>query len=458
MKVHSRKTSLYLNIMMGIGALAVSSVVQADCNLVNHEAQAKKGDLVAYKWMAKHYSLGLCMTVSLSPTKAHYWFDQLLKQAQQNNTLAEKLVGDCYRAGYGAPQSTMQADSWYNKAFLAYTAEAKQGNAGAEEALGQAYYYGYGMPQNNAKAFYWSMKAAKQGNGAAEEWIAEMYASGNVGKFAPVNPAKAIYWDKLAAKQGQVHAMEELGRDYSSDQDGYPLNYKQSFYWYTQAAKRGDSSSQNRVAYAYAEGLGVPVNYAKATYWYKQAIAGKGAFAFAAQHGLRDLSLHPKLFGVKLNGASRSELEPVLAKNKFTPLDGQVGSKWWFDVYNVHGQFQGARKLYVGYTAGGLFAIARYVFPGAKAADGHGIGVWRVIRMMTAQYGTPDVVNGFIDSSDNGSATWNLFYGMKIQVIRTSAVGSEVYLEFIDRKLRAKMNQQMAASVAGDNAAQKKAF
>ncbi|KAF9152887.1 hypothetical protein BG015_004519 [Linnemannia schmuckeri] len=56
--------------------------------------------------------------------------------------------------------------------------DAKEGNRNAQFALGERYRLGKGLPQNNKAALNWILKAAHQGDGAAQYQAGQMYEEG----------------------------------------------------------------------------------------------------------------------------------------------------------------------------------------------------------------------------------------------------------------------------------------
>ena len=87
-------------------------------------------------------------------TEATRWFRSA---ADQDNTLAQTLLGIMYRDGRGVPQDYAEAIRWFRLA-------ADQGDADAQDCLGSTYANGRGVPQDNAEAIRWYRLAANQGH------------------------------------------------------------------------------------------------------------------------------------------------------------------------------------------------------------------------------------------------------------------------------------------------------
>ncbi len=161
-----------------------------------------------------------------------------------------------------------------------------------------------------------------------------------------------------------------------------------------------------------------------------------------------------ELFGAPLANATRSTLEPALQRAGLTPV--QVGPKWWFDIYRVHGQLPGASKLLVGYTEHGHFAMAQYVFPSFMNTQ----LVEKVIHMVTDQYGAPSRSSGN-PGLGGVTAVWNEGNGMEIRVTRGwPSTTTYLTLENVAnrQRMRAEMHQQRAEQQKAQAKAHANAF
>ena len=81
---------------------------------------------------------------------------ELVKYAEQGDSVAQCVLGACYFYGYGVVQDYTEAVRWYNKA-------AEQSYAKAQYDIGECYFYGYGIGQDYDEAKKWYEKAAEQG-------------------------------------------------------------------------------------------------------------------------------------------------------------------------------------------------------------------------------------------------------------------------------------------------------
>ena len=146
------------------------------------------------------------------------------------------------------------------------------------------------------------------------------------------------------------------------------------------------------------------------------------------------------LFGVPLEHATRAQLEGAMDKAGLTPV--QVGKKFWYDIYHVHGQLPGASRLMVGYTKNNRFAVARYVFPSFMDTS----QVTKIIHMVKDKYGPPSSRTGMAGLGVV-TATWREPGGMEIQVVR-GWPETTTTLSLLNPAMDARMKAQIAAEKA----------
>jgi len=89
------------------------------------------------------------------------------KNAEQGNSIAQLLLGNCYGYGFGVQKDYAEAVAWFRKA-------AEQGHATAQNELGERYHNGEGVEKNEGTAVAWYRKAAKQGNENAKQKLKEL--------------------------------------------------------------------------------------------------------------------------------------------------------------------------------------------------------------------------------------------------------------------------------------------
>ena len=152
--------------------------------------KAESGDVEAQCFLANHYHSKGDHSQALS------WYH---KAAEQNNTDAQLILGDCYYDGLGTEEDYQQAFYWYEKA-------AGLGNAEAQNTLGDCYYY-----EDKQKAVYWYNMAAEQDHEEAQCWLGSYYYKG-IG--AEEDYQQAFYWYEKAAGLGNAEAQNTLGDCY----------------------------------------------------------------------------------------------------------------------------------------------------------------------------------------------------------------------------------------------------
>jgi TPR repeat protein len=96
------------------------------------------------------------------------------------------------------------------------------------------------------------------------------------------NYPEALYYYEQAAKLGEVSSQYLLGKMYD-EAKGTAQNKHQAAHWFTQAAKQGHSQAQATLGYMYSKGDGVSQDYSQAANWYQKA-ARQGHIN--AQHNL----------------------------------------------------------------------------------------------------------------------------------------------------------------------------
>ena len=238
--------------------------------------------------------------------------EELLKLAQDGNTLAMLKLGESYQYGKGIPKDLDKAKEWYEKA-------AEKGNVDAMVNLGALYYEQrdktktiewyekaaekgndwamfslgvlYSKQRDYAKAIEWSEKAVEKGNGMAILFLGELYSEqGDYAKaiewyeklaekgsgwamvclgelyYEQGDKTKAIEWFEKAAEKGNDLAMCVLGALYYEQRDK-----TKAIEWFEKAAKKGNTDAMNNLGLLYKN----QGDYAKAKEWYEKA-AEKG--------------------------------------------------------------------------------------------------------------------------------------------------------------------------------------
>jgi TPR repeat protein len=231
--------------------------------------------------------------------------------AQQGDTDAEYNVGQLYRLGQGVKINYLTAQSYYIKA-------AQKDHPLAQLNLGTMYYSGKLGVDEEESAFYWLHKAAENDNAEAQWMIAVMLFNGQ----GVIQDSIAAYsWLTLASEQHHPQAsldQKKLKRGLSVEQlnlaDTLTIAFKQkktayaaiqqqeqdAFYWFHQAAEKGDAHAQWMISDMLLNGQGVAQDTVAAYSWLTLA-SEQGHL----QASLKQAPLRSKLSAEQLNLADR---------------------------------------------------------------------------------------------------------------------------------------------------------
>lgn len=182
---------------------------------------------------------------------------QLLRDAQSGQAIAQCSLGNCYANGYGVEKDITEAAKWFRKS-------AEQGYSRAEFNLGLCYANGDGVERNPTVAVTWFEKAAGHGFIEAQHNLGMCYSKGD---GIQRNPAEAAKWFERAAAQGCTAAQNNLGMCYANG-DGTRKDFAEAVKWFTKAAERGEGKAQNNLGLCYANGDGVIKDEAEALAWF----------------------------------------------------------------------------------------------------------------------------------------------------------------------------------------------
>ena len=207
------------------------------------------GDLDAQIWLAEYYLY--------DNKEAVYWYR---KAAEQNNSDAQNVLGNCYYNGKGVEKDYAEAVKWYRKS-------AEQGYHWGQYNLAGCYYSGKGIGQNYAEAVKWYRKAAEQNNSDAQNALGNCYYSG---EGVEKDYAEAVKWYRKSAEQGHHWGQCNLAGCYYSG-EGVVKDYTEAVKWYRKSAEQGNSQAQNGLGNRYYAGEGVEKDYAEAVKWYRKS-------------------------------------------------------------------------------------------------------------------------------------------------------------------------------------------
>lgn len=234
-------------------------------------SSAKKGDPKAQFLLSKAYLTG--EKTEQSSTNAYKW---ATASAMQGYCPSQFLLGYQYFQGLGTKKDYGKAAEWFSKSIknpincmnaqlqaMYYLSIMTSSGLGvkkdeslavslaeqgadknypkAQHLLGMYYEEGIGVPQEFNKAISYYKKAAEQGYHPAQTSLATMYLNQKGVRF---NKAEVMKWYTLAADQGNAVAQRNLGLIYEYGfEDDPKIDMKKARYWYSQAAKNGDSEA-----------------------------------------------------------------------------------------------------------------------------------------------------------------------------------------------------------------------
>ena len=176
-----------------IGPAQISTKDEFEKAIVEQETEP---DVSIMKKIGNTYLLGEVTEQNLEESTKWY-----LKAAEENDAEALDRVGGAYLHGAGVEKDFAKAVEYYKKSIVA------DGFAEALLDLGLAYLKGEGVPQNATHGYSLMIRAAKQGNAAAQYNMGYLYRNG-VGVES--NMDEAIKWYRLSAAQDYEQAVECL--------------------------------------------------------------------------------------------------------------------------------------------------------------------------------------------------------------------------------------------------------
>ena len=247
-------------------------------------------------WRAQ-YELGLFYLegshVEKDAQKAVKWFR---KAAMRDDQDSQYYLGWCYANGRGVELDPDEAVLWWRKAaekgqrdairhLKKYTcgdkiciemqdaaklyAIAKDGNGAAEYKLSEIFSHGRGVDYDAEEADKWLFLAVKHGDADAQASVAWRYWGGyNV----PMDRKEAIKLWRRAAESGHQESLYRLD---SLLEEEVEVDKCEVAHWWLKAAKLGILLAQYNIGSCYARGYGVKVDDVEAVKWYQKA-AGQG--------------------------------------------------------------------------------------------------------------------------------------------------------------------------------------
>ena len=220
------------------------------------------------------------------------------KAAAAGDAIAHTLIGRIYAEGFGVPKDAASAAKWYARgaelgdiesafalgvlhaqgagvaksypdAARYFETAALKGHSLANYNLALLFLKGEGKPFNPKRAFGHMRYAAEQGVIAAQYDLGTLYATG---EGVEPNAFESALWIGKAAAQGHTEAQVDyaviLFKEHDLPPDQKLTLRKQGYTLLLSAAEKGLPIAQNRLAQAFANGLGVDKNMADAMKWH----------------------------------------------------------------------------------------------------------------------------------------------------------------------------------------------
>ncbi len=244
-------------------------------------------------------------TFALAQEKASPSPLEVLVAAEQGDPTAQVRLGvSCYSA-----MDYVEAAKWFLKA-------AEQGDGPGQFWLAHMYEMGEGVSKDYVEAVKWYRKAAENGP-SIPDWVplrlALSYAEG---EGVNQDYAEAAKWCRKAAVRGNPVATAMLGAMYYEGR-GVSQDYDEAAKWLTKAAEKGHADAQFYLGYMYVVGKGVPQNYAQAAKWYLKA----------AEQGKPDAQFRLGLMFYAGNGVPQNYVQAHLWLNLAAATEGEEQAK-----------------------------------------------------------------------------------------------------------------------------------
>ncbi|MEM6382092.1 MAG: tetratricopeptide repeat protein [Pseudomonadota bacterium] len=249
-----------------------------------------------------------------------------------------RLLGQLYQNGIGITRDAEEAAAWYQLAAEAGDPEAQVllatmkldgvdieldetgaakllreaqlgGSVEAKQMLGMLMLEGRGVDRDIPRAARMISEAADAGNPAAQYTLGVLYEEG----LGVLQDSESAYiWYERAARGGDseaqvVFALGIISGIASDPELSDELNIENAIFWLRRAAEAGNPIAENRLAHAYAQGLGVPLDPVQAAYFHARAVSG----------GLTDAALDS--FVGSLTDEQRSAAQSLIARDNAPP-------------------------------------------------------------------------------------------------------------------------------------------
>ena len=181
--------------------------------------------------------------------------EDLYKQAQNNNSYAQYLLGKAILKGEYLPMDNnlpLDIDS----AVELLLKSSDQGNELASYTLGKAFIEGDLLPQDISAGFELLLKASEKDCVSALYYLGKMFYKG-IGVTKGIDTA--IYYFEKAVKDNNSYAAYNLGKIYSSEEGHIDIN--KAIYYFRIAANDNNTFAEYQLGKIYLYGYGVEKDY-----------------------------------------------------------------------------------------------------------------------------------------------------------------------------------------------------
>lgn len=158
---------------------------------------------------------------------------------------------------------------------------------------------------------------ARQGNPRAMYNLSVMYAKG-IG--VQRDDRTSFYWSSEAAKRGYAPAAYSLGVFFDEGRGGVQKNPAEAFRWFLAAANAGYPDAMFNVGQMYGTGEGTAINYVEAYAWTKLALVtpkGPGS-GFASNDAIKPIQQNLEIFRQRMSPAELARAEKLFAQRRAT--------------------------------------------------------------------------------------------------------------------------------------------
>lgn len=166
---------------------------------------------------------------------------------------------------------TIQKEHGFVAAYNEIEPYAEEGNGIAQSLLAQMYKKGWGVEKDPKKAEYWYLKAADNNINNMKFFLGNLY------QYHLIDYKKSAFWHEKSAEAGDDVSALILAKLYRYNKT--VKDYKKAKKWYEHLAWKGDSKAQYELGYLLLKGLGTNKDYKNASYWFKESAKQNNANA-----------------------------------------------------------------------------------------------------------------------------------------------------------------------------------